>query len=32
VWKTTKEVDFIFSQGIFSKEQLAVLTGANLIK
>lgn len=32
VWKTTKEVDFIFSQGIFSKEQMALLTGANLVK
>ena len=32
IWKTTKEIDFIFSQGIFSKEQFAVLTGANLIK
>ena len=31
-WQTTKEVDFIFSQGIFSKEQMALLTGANLVK
>ena len=32
IWKTTKEVDFIFTQGIFSKEQFALLTGANLVK
>ena len=32
IWKSTKEVDFIFSQGIFSKEQFALLTGANLVK
>ena len=32
VWKSTKEVDFIFTQGIFSKEQFALLTGANLVK
>lgn len=32
VWKSTKEIDFIFSQGIFSKEQFALLTGANLVK
>ena len=31
-WLTTKEVDFVFSQGIFSKEQMALLTGANLVK
>ena len=31
-WLSTKEVDFIFSQGIFSKEQMALLTGANLVK
>lgn len=31
-WQSTKEVDFIFSQGIFSKEQMALLTGANLVK
>lgn len=32
IWKSTKEVDFVFSQGIFSKEQCALLSGANLIK
>ena len=32
IWKSTKEVDFVFSQGIFSKEQFALLTGANLVK
>lgn len=31
-WQSTKEIDFVFSQGIFSKEQFALLNGAKLVK
>ena len=32
IWQSTKEVDFVFQQGIFSKDQFALLSGANLVK
>lgn len=31
-WETTKEINFNFSQGIFSKTQLALLSNSNLLE
>ena len=31
-WETTKEIKINFSQGVFSKTQLALMTNANLVK
>lgn len=31
-WEETKEIQILLSQGVFSKEQLSVMTGANLIR
>ena len=32
IWITTKSVDIVFSQGIFSKSQLSILTNAKLVE
>ena len=32
IWQTTKEVDLVFTQGIFSKTQLAIMSNAKLYK
>lgn len=31
-WEETKEIQIVLSQGVFSKEQLSIMTGAKLIK
>lgn len=32
IWETTKEINFMFTQGIFSKEQFALMTNSKIIE